>query len=63
MGAQWNSPVEARANGSLCNFQLPSLPTIPLPAIPAIPLPTFPPPLPTINLFCPFDEAAEETPR
>jgi hypothetical protein len=63
MGAKWDTAVEARANGSHCNFQLPSIPSIPLPAPPAIPLPTFPPPLPTINLYCPFDEAEEEMPQ
>lgn len=62
MGATWDSAVEAAANGSLCNFQLPPLPAIPLPGIPSLPIPSFPPPLPTINLFCPFDEAAEEVP-
>lgn len=60
MGREWSSPVEARIQGSLCNFQLEltiSLPTI---SIPSIPIPKFPPKLPTINLFCPFDEEAEE---
>ena len=60
MGREWESPVQARIKGSLCNFQLEFTISIPLPKIPTIKLPQFPPKLPTINLFCPFDEEAEE---
>lgn len=61
MGKQWDDPVQAKAQGSLCNFQLPALPTLPA-FLPVLPIPDFPPKLPTINLFCPFDEAEEEVP-
>jgi hypothetical protein len=59
MGREWSNPVEARAKGSACNFQLPKLPAFPLPGIPSIKLPQLPR-LPPINLYCPFDEEAEE---
>ena len=62
MPREWSSPIEAKAKGSLCNFQFPGLPTIPI-FIPAFALPDFPPELPTINLVCPFDEADEEVPK
>lgn len=61
MGKQWNSSIEAAVGGSLCNFQLPALPAIPVFA-PLFVLPQFDPKLPSINLFCPFDEADEEVP-
>jgi len=59
MGREWESPIKARIEGSLCNFQLELVIAIPTIAIPSIPIPTFPPKLPTINLFCPFDDEAE----
>ena len=60
MGREWESPIQARIEGSLCNFQVELTISIPTPSIPAIPIPTFPPKVPTIILFCPFDEEAEE---
>jgi hypothetical protein len=60
MGREWSSPIEAKANGSLCNFQIELEIILPPIGIPSIKLPKFPPKLPTINLFCPFDEEAEE---
>jgi hypothetical protein len=54
MGKKWDSPIQAKAEGSLCNIQiafsfklkLPSLPALPIPKLPKIPMP---------NLFCPLD--------
>ena len=60
MGREWSSPVEARASGSLCNFQIDIDLSLPFPKIPALPVFVFPPKVPTINLFCPFDDEAEE---
>jgi len=61
MGALWPNPIAAVVGGSLCNFQLPftlALPiTLGLPVFPAI---DFPPALPTINLYCPLDDAPEK---
>ena len=60
MGREWESPIQARIKGSLCNFQLDFEIALPPLGIPMIKLPQFPPRLPTINLFCPCDEEIEQ---
>lgn len=62
MARTWNSPIEAKINGSLCNFQLELTIAIPLPGIPTIPFPKFPPSIPLIDLECPADDSEEVIP-
>lgn len=54
MGKQWDSPVQAKVEGSLCNFQLEFTFNFKVPGIPSLPIPKLPR-LPKINLFCPLD--------
>lgn len=61
MGKEWSSAVEAKAKGSLCNFQLPAVPSFSVP-VPTFTMPDFPPELPEANPVCPLDEEDEEVP-
>lgn len=54
MGKKYSSPIEAKAQGSLCNFQLEFKFKLPLPSI-SIPLPDFDFKPPRLNMFCPLD--------
>jgi hypothetical protein len=61
MAKTWNTAIEARIGGSLCNFQAELSLSLPIPGIPTIP--TFAlPPLPFGDLECALDDADEVVP-
>ena len=62
MGRKYLSVIDARAKGTKCKFQLPMVPAFP--GIGGIALPPIPqlPAGPTIDTYCPFDDAEEVVP-